>query len=353
MLTLPILLMIPMTLLSGALAARISKKMLAYIGGGLFLIGAFGPLFSHKFMGMLVCRAILGLGCGLIFPLPLAMMNDYFERRSRNNVMNIVSSGGSTLAVIAAILAGILGKVMWQHAFGVYAFGIVPLLFLFLFVPEVKKAEPGSEAAGKKKSGAPAFSTYLYTLTLLLFFATIQIVTNLMSSLVINERLGGASTTGNALAVRTLGSFFTTLFFGPLFGCLKKWSAVASLAVSAAGSVMLYMSPGVATIMVSMIIIGLGMGFIGPVLITWAVMESPHSASLCYSITQAGLLLGMVASTLLLQLFAMLGGSAARATFLYSGVMLGAMAVVFLGAAMRPSQQKKVAAMQEEELVAN
>lgn len=346
-LTLPALFMIPMMLLSGALAARISKKTLAYVGGLFFLVGGLGPLFTDSFLGMLVWRAILGVGCGIFFPLPYAMIPDYFEGRARHTMMGVLSAASSIWAAGCAVAAGMIGKVTWQHAFYLYAFGIVPVLYAFLFLPNVK---PGPAAAGEtKKSGAPAGTTYAYGFALLLFFATIAIVANLISSFVVGEGMGSASTAGNAVGLKTLGSFAAALCFGPLFGFMKKWSPSVGLAVSAAGYLLLSVSAGLPTLMISMIMIGTGMGFISPVLMTWATRDSPHAISLALAITQVGIMLGMFVSSLLQQLFAMLGGSNPRTAFLYSGVMLGGMAVVFLAPAIRHS--KKIVVVQEEELV--
>jgi MFS family permease len=348
-LTLPALFMIPMMLLSGALAARVSKKTLAYVAGLFFLIGGLGPIFTDSFTFMLVWRAILGVGCGIFFPLPYAMIPDYFEGPARHTMMGVLSAASSIWAAGCAVAAGIVGKVTWQHALYLYAFGIVPVLFVFFFLPNVKPERGLAAADEKKKSGAPAASTYAYAFALLLFFATIAIVANLISSFVVGEGMGSPTTAGDAVGVKTMASFGAALCFGPLFGFFKKWSPFVGVAIAAAGFVLLSISSGLPMLMISMIMIGSGMGFMSPVLMTWAVTSSPNAVSLALAITQVGIMLGMFASSLLQQLFAMIGGSHPRTAFLYSGVMLGGMAVVFLTVAIRPS--KEIDVVQEEELV--
>lgn len=353
MLTLPSLFMIPTMLLTGAFAARMSKKTLIYVASVVYLIGAFGPIFTNNIGWILTCRAILGLGCGILFPLPYAMIPEYFEGPSRHTMMGIMTAASSIWAATCAVLSGILGSVTWQHAFYIYSFGFVPLLFVFFFLPAIRKAEPASVATGeKKKSGAPAPITYFYGLVMLVFFANIQIVGNLIAFFVDSEGLGTARTVGGTNAVKTAASFAAGLCFGPLFGFFKKWGAFAGVAAPAVGYLLMSIAPSLPILIIAGVFIGAGMGFITPLIMTWSTKNSPNAVSLSLAITQIGMMLGLFTSSLFLKLFAMLGSSAPRTTFLYSGVMLSTMAVVFLVVAMTRSEEK-VPVLREEELVAN
>lgn len=352
MLTLPYLFMVPMMLLTGAFAARVSKKMLICVASVIYLTGALGPMFTHKFVWILACRAILGLGCGILFPLPYAMIPDYFQGPSRHTMMGIMTAASSIWAAACGVLSGFLGRVTWRHAFYIYTFGFIPLLLVAFFLPAVRKSEPVSPAAGQKKSGAPAPITYIYALVMVLFFGTIQVVGNLIAFFVESEGLGGPRIVGITGAVGAGTSFAAGLCFGPLFGCFRKWSAFAGIAVPAVGYLLLSIAPSLPTLIFSRVLIGAGMGFITPLIMTWSAKSSPNAASLSLAIAQIGMMLGLFTSSLFLKLFAMLGGGAPRTTFLYSGVALGAMAVGFLVVAMRGSEEN-VPVLQEEELVAN
>jgi MFS family permease len=347
-LTLPALCMIPMNLLSGVLGQRMSKKILVYIGGVIFMVGALGPIFLYSFTAILVFRAIMGLGCGIIFPHPISMIADYFEDERRPTVMGIVNAGGGVLAMIVAIVAGVLGTTSWRNAFWSYTFGAIAILAVTFFVPTLKTAVPA--AAGPRKIGSLAPSTYIYMTALFVFFATIQIVFNLISSFVFAEKMGNASSAGTAVSIMTLGSFLTSISFGVLFGILKKWSGFVSVAVAAIGYILLAMSPSLPIVIGAMLVIGLGMGAFIPIVMTWSAMDSPNAVSLATSITLIGMLLGMFGSTFVLQLFKAIGGGSTRNSFLYSGILLGFMAIVFLFAALRPSRRTPFPAMSEEAL---
>lgn len=352
MLTLPSLFMIPTMLLTGAFAGRVSKKVLIYVGSVVYLIGAFGPVFTDNLTWILTCRAILGLGCGVLFPLPYAMIPDYFEGSSRHTMMGVMTAASSAWAATCAVLSGFLGRVTWRHAFYIYFFGLIPLLFVFFFLPAIRRAQPAPLNRGEKESGAPAPITYLYAFVMLVFFANIQIVGNLIAFFVDSEGLGTSSTVGGANAVKTAASFVAGLCFAPLFTFFKKWSAFAGVAVPAVGYLLMAVAPNLAVLIIAGVLIGAGMGFITPLMMTWSAKSSPHAASLALAIAQIGMMLGLFTSSLLLKLFAMLGSNAPKTSFLYSSVMLGAMAVVFLVVAMRGSREK-VPILQEKELVAN
>jgi MFS family permease len=262
--------------------------------------------------------------------------------------MGIVNAGGGVLAMIVAIVAGVLGTTSWRNAFWSYTFGAIAILAVTFFVPTLKTAVPA--AAGPRKIGSLAPSTYIYMTALFVFFATIQIVFNLISSFVFAEKMGNASSAGTAVSIMTLGSFLTSISFGVLFGILKKWSGFVSVAVAAIGYILLAMSPSLPIVIGAMLVIGLGMGAFIPIVMTWSAMDSPNAVSLATSITLIGMLLGMFGSTFVLQLFKAIGGGSTRNSFLYSGILLGFMAIVFLFAALRPSRRTPFPAMSEEAL---
>src|SRR5699024_1229122 len=77
-LTAPSLMIIPFSFLSSYLTTKFTKRTIIMIGLITYLQGGIGQQIESSFVPLLALRLILGTGVGLVMPLSMSLINDYF-----------------------------------------------------------------------------------------------------------------------------------------------------------------------------------------------------------------------------------------------------------------------------------
>ena len=88
---LPSMTMVLASLVFSKLSEFMGRRALVHVAMLLFLIGGITPYFMNDITMILVMRAILGLSLGLIFPLSLVLISDFFEGGERATIMGLQS----------------------------------------------------------------------------------------------------------------------------------------------------------------------------------------------------------------------------------------------------------------------
>jgi MFS family permease len=83
------------------------KKTWICIGGILLVIGGLSPTWFHSSIGLiLVFRAMVGLGCGVLMPMAVDLVVDFFEGKERHAMMGYVSAFVGLSAMLYQTIAG-------------------------------------------------------------------------------------------------------------------------------------------------------------------------------------------------------------------------------------------------------
>ena len=127
-LTLPSLLIIPFSLLSGWLATRIRKRTILVWGLGIYCVAGAGGGLAQSIGQLLVIRAVLGVGIGLIMPLSTTLIADFFEQDARTRMMGLSGAVNNVGGVVFLSVSGWLACISWRWAFSVYALSLITLL---------------------------------------------------------------------------------------------------------------------------------------------------------------------------------------------------------------------------------
>src|SRR5699024_2596682 len=77
-LTAPSIMIIPFSFLSSYLTSKLTKRTIIMIGLLIYLIGGIGPQLVNNIALLMTLRLILGAGVGLLMPLSMSLINDYF-----------------------------------------------------------------------------------------------------------------------------------------------------------------------------------------------------------------------------------------------------------------------------------
>lgn len=140
-LTLPPLLIIPFSLLTGRLATLFPKKNILYTGLVIYVAAGVGGGLANTIPVLLIMRGLLGVGTGLIAPLSLTLIADFYEGEARADMMGKSSAVATFGGIVMPLLSGWLAVYNWRYAFGAYLVALLVFLLIFRYLPEPPKSE--------------------------------------------------------------------------------------------------------------------------------------------------------------------------------------------------------------------
>lgn len=232
---LPSMTMVLASLVFSKLSDYLSRRGLFQLAMALFLTGGISPYFMNDLTLILGMRAVLGLSLGLIFPLSIVLISDFFAGNERDTVMGLQSVAVNLGGIIFTMLGGLLCTVDWHNTFLAYAVGFVILLFVYAYLPEPDRvktaAGPDKPAVKEPLPGRVYFTEFLvfsYNLLIFAFFTNVAI-------LVVGENLGNAASAGLALTVFTGGGLLGGLLFGKTMQALKSFTIPLGWLVTGSG----------------------------------------------------------------------------------------------------------------------
>lgn len=140
-LTVPAIFIITVGLFFNQLARRISTKRLVEIGLVLYIIGGCGAGFSNSIYLMLVMRAVMGIGVGILMPLSTSLLVRYFSSSGNNSIMGLSFAVNNIGAVISLMLTGLLASIDWRLSFMIYAIGVLSVILISVYMPNEEISE--------------------------------------------------------------------------------------------------------------------------------------------------------------------------------------------------------------------
>jgi MFS family permease len=169
-LTLPSLLIIPFSLLAGWLATRMQRKHILLIGLVIYFLGGVGGGLAQNILQLLIIRGLFGIGVGLIIPLSISLIADFYEKEERAKMMGLSGSVSHFGGVIFLLLSGWLACLSWRYAFAVYGLSVVILLIILFWLPELE-TKKGAGPVKAKLPGEVFLCAVLGALMMVAFYA--------------------------------------------------------------------------------------------------------------------------------------------------------------------------------------
>ncbi|HBC94735.1 MAG TPA: MFS transporter, partial [Pelotomaculum sp.] len=158
LISLPCILIIVFSLLVGKLQEYVSKKKLVVFGILCFIIGGTVPAFISSFTAILVLRAILGVGIGIMQPLSSALVVEHFEGDECSKVMGQQVAAQMLGCAVMVLLGGYLAVVGWQAIFYLHLIAIISFIIVLVCLPDTNPmqntAAEGAPAGKVKLTGA-------------------------------------------------------------------------------------------------------------------------------------------------------------------------------------------------------
>ncbi len=273
-LTLPALMIVPFSFLTGILAKKYSKKYLAIIGLTGYLIGGLGGGLADSIGIILLYRAMLGGSVGILSPLANSLIADYFFNAERTKMMGYSAAANNLGGGLATLTAGLLATYHWRYAFSIYGIAFISLLLVLFFLPKQsdgdKELAANYEKALATKSKEGLLKWALFTFLMIIIFFSIP---THLDFFIFAEGLGTSATTGWLMGLLTAVSFATGIVFQRLAAILKDKTSLAAFLLFLLGFTILSISSNLILIGAAILITGLSMGILIPLIMDSVTKE--------------------------------------------------------------------------------
>lgn len=235
--TLPSLLVIPATLITGALLGKQLKyKTASLLGLALFCLGGMMPVvLNSSFTLVLVSRAIFGISLGIISPIGNAILMGMYEGQARANMLGIGGFVMNLGGIVLQFLGGALSGISWELAFLGHCPAIISFILVLLFLkePEAPEAPEGMPQSTVKEKVSPM--VYIISIGFgLSMMLSYPMLVNFSSMMEIKE-VGGATQAALALSMYTVGGAISGTLFGKAYQMLNRFIIPVAFFGGAAG----------------------------------------------------------------------------------------------------------------------
>ncbi|WP_425446426.1 MFS transporter [Dethiothermospora halolimnae] len=297
-LTLPSIIIIPFSLLSGKLSLTISKRKIIILAIILYVIGGVGGGCCNNLYVILIFRAIIGIGAGLLLPLSRSLIADFYTGNRRTNLMGVSNAVSNLGAVVATLISGFLASINWRYTFLVYLIGIFVLVLVIVGLPEPPKRKENKNNIKSINHRVLLISI----LTILLNIGFYCSVTNIAIFLE-SKNIGSSNTAGMAMSSLTLAGFLGGIILEKISRALRGFRISISLLIMSIGFITLKYTSNIYTVLLSMFMIGFAQGIIKPIIFLKVTKVTPKfSNSFSISIISSSVFLGKFLSPIVLDI---------------------------------------------------
>jgi len=296
-LTAPSLMIIPFSFLSSYLTTKLTKRTIIMIGLIIYTIGGITPQFLASIEWILVLRFFLGAGVGLVMPLSMTLINDYYSGKERTQMMGYNSAFSNFGGILTMLFAGWLASFGWRIPFNVYFLGLVIFILIYFFLPKENIQKQPEE---NKKHRLPwAVFGYAFAMggIMLIYYS---IATNIALYLDQNN-IGGAALAGTVISFTTVGGMLTSLFLAQIEFFLKQFIIPVMLGCMGIAFFLLSFTDSISVIIISVCLVGFGQGTLFPIVTLKALNRvDMHQADRVVALTSSFTFLGQFISPILL-----------------------------------------------------
>lgn len=291
--TLPYLIAIPFTLLAGRLTSKYPLKTLLMIGGVIISVTGLLPYFATSFTVVLLIRACMGIGLGLLFTLTPNMAPEYYpEGQLRNVTIGMQSAWAGSGGFIFNILSGYLVQGKTQNIYLVYLICVLFTVVVWILLPPLplRQSQKKEHSDFRPDSLVTAFLTFL--------FLSAGMTVSLSVSVFLSEReLGGSVEAGYATSAYSIAAFVFGCLYAVISKILKNSAIIIACLVSAAGMLLCVLGGNILCIYIGAAMTGAGLSLYMPSCINRIICTTPaKSVSMSIAVMMVGSSLGQTLS---------------------------------------------------------
>ena len=292
LITAPGLLSMLVSLASGWLVLRITKKQLLIFGALVAGVTGFMPFLSDSFTLLFVSRTLFGVGLGIATTMNVAVVAEFFEGQERVKAMGFQAASVGAGMVVATTFAGLLGSRGFRNAYYVNVIGFICMILLLVFLPETGVAKETNTE--KVRLNRKVLIMDLFALLEFLFLITFT--TNIAMHLA-GSIAGNTSVSGILTGLFSGSQIVVGLILGAITKITKKYTLPAAMLSFSVGAVLLVLFPSNAVMLgIGAVFCGFSQGTFIP---TAATFLSNHVAPVATALASATLTVAMNTGQLL------------------------------------------------------
>lgn len=273
--TLPYLISIPFTLLAGSLARRYPLKKFLVTGAVIICVTGLLPFFITNFTAVLIIRACMGIGLGLLFTLTPSMAPEYYPEGSlRNLTIGMQSAWAGSGGFVFNILSGYLVQGEPRSIYLVYLLCILFTLLVCILLPSRPHQKPE-----KKETSSSFAASSLFTAFLTFLFLCAGMTLSLSISVFLTEQgLGSSVEAGYATSAYSAAAFAFGCLYALISKILRKNAILAACLVSITGMLLCVLSGNLILIYLGAALIGAGLSLFMPSCVNRIIHTTPAEA---------------------------------------------------------------------------
>ena len=133
----------------GYLSDKYSRKKVLIFGTGVWGLWTIAVGLMQNFTGILIVRAISGLGLGCLMPATFSILGDHFRQEKRGKALGVIHAIGLLGTVIGVVALGFVATAdLWRWGFvGLGLFSVVSGLLIWWLVEEPPRGSAEPEIA--------------------------------------------------------------------------------------------------------------------------------------------------------------------------------------------------------------
>lgn len=203
------------------LAAKFRARTLLMIGLAFYTIGGCVAGVFNSIWIVLLMRALVGVGVGIIMPLSTGLLAFYFSPQEQEGLMGWSSAMNNMGGVIATLISGALATVSWRISFLVYLMGLISIVLCAAFMPNDKiQSDEADERRGSTEpehvipsTGQVFRSNYVYIIAMFLEMSTFFIYPANFAMVTVRAGVIPENLTAIIMAIMDLVAFFGGMLF--------------------------------------------------------------------------------------------------------------------------------------------
>ncbi|MDQ7732209.1 MFS transporter [Halomonas sp. SpR1] len=258
-------LVVPFSFVSGYLTKRFAKKSILIVSLIMYLVGGIGGFLSPSMEFMLVTRVILGIAIGLMIPLSITLISDYYEGEERTKTLGLQSAATNLGGIIAIVVSGVLAMISWRYSFLAYAIAFLALFMVIFFLP--KKSPQQAQGNGNEEASSFDGRVFLLTIYMILTFVVFYGIPSNMALFLSELDITNTVVNGVIIAVCSVGGFFGGMSVAFFRRLLKSFFVPLQVVYMAIGfSMIAFLNQYIVFLGLGVLILGFGYGSTVPVI---------------------------------------------------------------------------------------
>lgn len=329
------------------LAAKFRARTLLMIGLAFYTIGGCVAGVFNSIWIVLLMRALVGVGVGIIMPLSTGLLAFYFSPQEQEGLMGWSSAMNNMGGVIATLISGALATVSWRISFLVYLMGLISIVLCAAFMPNDKiQSDEADERRGSAEpehvipsTGQVFRSNYVYIIAMFLEMSTFFIYPANFAMVTVRAGVIPENLTAIIMAIMDLVAFFGGMLFVKVKAAAGGSTKFVAPILFVVGYTLLGVIGGWFGVLAGSVCVGFANGEGIPLIISEASKKMGRlAATTVMPLISAALYIAQFASPFIMSGVAAIAGDAVNLPY-YWGAALGV--IFLLWSALIPSDVSK------------